>query len=117
MKKRFRKAQLRRKHEFRYYNSLVINRRGQKVKFRHPAYIFLEKGNLFIFVTITHSKTVPNKIVVELRKNPNPSDKRIAYYVADIKEDTKDRFRRRREGWSMDPEDDNAIRDLFMKKR
>lgn len=116
MKKRSRKAQLIRKHEFRYYNSLVINRRGQKVKFRHPAYIFLEKGNLFIFVTITHSKTVPNKIVVELRKNPNPSDKRIAYYVADIKEDTKDKFRKRLLNWKIDKFDDEEIQKLYKKR-
>lgn len=116
MKKRSRKTQLRRKHEFRYYNSLVINRRGQKVKFRHPAYIFLEKGNLFIFVTITHSKTVPNKIVVELRKNPNPSDKRIAYYVAEILQDTKDRFRRKLDNWDIDLLDDEAIRKLYKKR-
>lgn len=116
MKKRYRKAQLRRKHDFRYYNSLVINRRGQKVKFRHPAYIFLEKGNLFIFVTITHSKAVPNKIVVELRKNPNPSDKRIAYYVADIKEDTKDKFRKRLLNWKIDKFDDEEIQKLYKKR-
>ncbi len=116
MKKRSRKAQLRRKHEFRYYNRMSINRRGKLMRYRHPAYVFLEKGNIFIFVIITHSDFVPNKVVVKLRDNPNPKDKRNAYYVAEVKEDTKDRFRNRLSNWKISQNDDEKIQKLYKKR-
>ena len=115
MKKKSRHAALRRKHEFRYYNSIVINRRGQKVKFRHPAYIFLVKGNNFLFVTITHSSSVKEHVVLKLRRNPNPKDKRDAYYVAEVIDDTKDQFRKRLSDWKIDPLDDLDIQNLYKK--
>ena len=117
MKKKSRHTTLRRKHEFRYYNRLSINKRGKMMRYRHPAYIFLEKGNLYIFVTITHSKNISNHISIRLTENPNPTDKTDAYFVADIKQDTKDQFRKRLKGWKLNPIDDKSIRELFEKEK
>ena len=116
MKKKSRQQSLKRRHEFRYYNRMSINKRGKMIRYRHPAYVFLEKGNLYIFVTITHSETIPNQLVVKLRKNPNPLDGKDAFYVADIREDTKDRFRKRLSNWRIDNSDDLDIQKLYKKR-
>lgn len=117
MKKKSRKQSLKRRHEFRYYNRMSINKRGRMIRYRHPAYVFLEKGNLYIFVTITHSNSVENHLVVKLEKNPNPEDKKDAYYVAEVKQDTKDRFRKRLSNWKISESDDKAIRLFFEKEK
>ena len=116
MKSKSKHSSLKRKHEFRYYNRLSINKRGKIMRYRHPAYIFLEKGNIFVFVTITHSNHVSDHIAIKLRKNPNPSDSRDAFYVSEIREDTKDRFRKRLNNWKIDQLDDADIQNLYKKR-
>lgn len=116
MKKKSRHAPLRRRREFRFHDVLAINKRGKSFKFDHPAYVFLEKGNIYIYVTITHSKSVENHLVIKLRKNPNPKDNKDAYYVAEVKEDIKSEFGRVRSDWKIDPLDDQDIRKLYKKR-
>lgn len=116
MKKRSRKAQLRRKHEFRYHKVRILKETGLKANMWHPAYIFLEKGNVYIYVSITHSDNVQNHVVVKMRKNPNPKDKTNSYYVDEIKQDTKDRFGKVLNNWEVDPQDDDDIQNLFKKQ-
>ena len=113
MKKKSKKAALKKKKEFRFHKVRVINKKGQETGIWHPAYIFLEKGNVYIYVTITHSDSVNEFLVVELKKNPNPNDNRKAYWVADIRECTKDSFRRKENGWEISDEDDIKIRKLY----
>ncbi len=115
MKSKNKNAIARKKKEFRFHKIEMISN-NKKISFGwHPAYVFLEKGNIYIYVSVTHSNSIKNGLVVKLKKNPNPKDIRDSYYVCEIKEDTKDRFRRRREGWLMDEEDDDAIRKLYQK--
>lgn len=90
-------------------------KKGRKAKIKHPTYIFLEKGNVYTYVSITHSKSVEGAIVVKLRKNPNPKDNRESYRVVSIKEDTKDRFGSKKR-WSIDSEDEKDIREEYKKR-
>jgi len=117
MKSKSKHAPLKRKKEFRSYGVYIKNRRGKLIKYAHPAFVFLEKGNVYFFVTITHSNTVTDHLVIQLHKNPNPNDKNKAFWVADIREDTKDRFGKKRSDWKIDPLDDKAIRELFEKEK
>ena len=87
MKKKSKKAIIRKKKEFRYHKIPVKSTKGKIHNIRHPVYVFLEKGNIFIYVSITHSDHIDNTIVIQLRNNPNPNDKRESYWVAEIKED------------------------------
>ena len=112
MKKKSKKAKYKKIKEFRYHTVDIV-KDGKKTKLRHPTYIFLEKGDLFIYVTITHSNDVNGYLVIELRKNPNPNQNTPSYYVADIREDTKDRFGRREDDWKIDLLDDDDIRKWF----
>ena len=116
MKKKSKHAILKRKKEFRYKLILVKVKGKKDTKIRHPAYIFLEKGNVFAYVTITHSKVVGNKKMVKLANNPNPADKRDAYYVTEVRQDTKDKFGKRLNDWSLDEKDDEEIRKLYKKR-
>ena len=116
MKNKSRKACLKRKHEFRLHNVEVLNRYGRPVDIKHPTYVFLEAGDEYIYVVITHSDDVKNHVVIKLRKNPNPKDKSESYYVVEVRRDTKDRFGQRLKGWKIDPLDDLDIQKLFIKK-
>ena len=82
---------------------------------RHPVYIIIEKGNVYVYVSLTHSNEIEGKIVIKLKKNPNPDDYRDSYYVLEIHEDTKDKFGSRLQGWVIDPSDDEKIRELYKK--
>ena len=116
MKKRNKKAQLRRKKEFRFKTIKVVkNGRKKKIQ-KHPAYVFLQKGNIFIYVLITHSGSVDNYTVIKLRKNPNPNDDEDSFYVAEVKEEKKDSFGKIVKKWKMDEQDDYDIRDLYKNK-
>ena len=116
MKKKAKKQIFKRKKEFRYHNVEIVNNNGTTTKIRHPSYVFLEKGNIYIYISITHSDNVENSIVIKLRKNPNPNDKRESYRITEIKEDTKDRFSKRLKKWVMDIEDDKDIREEYEKR-
>ena len=116
MKSKSTKQVARKRKEFRYHNIEIVNENGTITKIRHPSYVFLEKGNIYIYISITHSDNVKNAIVIKLRKNPNPHDKRDSYRVTEIKEDTKDRFSKKLKKWIMDLEDDNDIREEYKKR-
>lgn len=116
MKRKAKDQIARRRKEFRYHNIYIVNENRTVARIRHPSYVFLEKGNIYIYISITHSDNIKNSIVIKLRKNPNPEDKRDSYWVAEIKEDTKDRFSKRLKKWVMDCEDDNDIREEYKKR-
>ena len=116
MKKKNKKAQLKRKKEFRYHKIETFRHDGKKKTIRHPAYVFLEKGNIYIYVSLTHSNELDNLLLIKLSRNPNPKDNRDSYIISEIREDTVDRFSTKIDDWSMNPTDDLMIRNLFDKK-
>ena len=117
MKKKSKHAKLQRKSEFRFHKIEVATKSNKIKKTWHPAYVFLEKGNIFIYVSITHSDSVNNTLLIKLKKNPNPKDKTDSYYLEEIKEDTEDRFGRKKADWEIDSFDDHQIRKLFKNKK
>ena len=116
MKSKSKKQQLKRKKEFRFHSIEIINQKGEVVNSRHPSYVFLEKGNLYIAFPITHSNKVKDLKIIQLSKNPNPKDNRCSYVVIEIIEDTKDRFGKKEKDWSISPEDDAVIRHEYEKR-
>ena len=109
MKSKSKKQPLKKKSEFRYHAVFITNKKGKIIKIKHPTYVFLEKGNIFIYITITHSQNVDNAEVVQLRSNPNPKDKKAAYRVKTFKKDKKDQFGKRRKGWKMNENDKKDV--------
>ncbi len=113
MKKKSKNARLKRKNEFRFHNVEKKTKRGRIRKIMHPSYIFLEKGNVYIYVTITHSKEVEGYVLTKLTQNPDPNDNQDAYVVLDVRQDIKSSFGARRIGWFIVKDDENLIRKLF----
>ena len=116
MKSKSKNQVVRKRKEFRYHNIVIVNDNGTITNIKHPSYVFLKKGNIYIYISITHSDNVKNSIVIKLRKNPNPHDARDSYRISEIKEDTKDRFGKRLKKWVMDIEDDQDIREEYKKR-
>lgn len=114
MKKKNKHTLSKKKKEFRFRNVEILER-DDSIKIRHPAYIIVQKGNIYIYVTLTHSSNIDNKLVIELRQNPNPKDSKKSFYVAEIKEDIKDKFGRRLKDWKINELDDIEIRCLYKK--
>ena len=102
-----------RKNEFRYHDIIVV-KNGKKKKIAHPTYIWQERGNLFDYHSITHSKNIDGIRLQKLRKNPNPLDKRDSFYDLDSKSDIKPTFGRKRKKWKLHPLDRE---DIHNKKR
>ena len=112
MKRKNKRNNYKRKKEFRFKGILIENNKY----IRHPCYIFLEKGNFYIYVNITHSKIVISKETIKLKANPNPLDKRDAFLVLDVSKDRKNKFGSRLKGWTITPEEDDFIRKLYKKR-
>jgi len=114
MKSKSKHATQERKKDFRYTNvEFKIN--NSIIKIRHPAYVIIKKGNIYLYVIITHSSEIDGKLVIKLKNNPNPNDIKDSYYIAEIKIDKKDKFGKRIKGWKMNPLDDLEIRKLLEK--
>ena len=117
MQKKTKRQKTRKKSEFRYHDVIVIKpKKHKEIIIRHPSYIFLEKENTYIYVSITHSPKVYNAVVIKLRKNPNPKDGRDSYVVVDIKEASKDTFGSKLKGWEIDSDDEKDIREDYVNK-
>lgn len=109
MKKRSNKSVSKRKSEFRYHTVIVRYTRGKYKKIRHPSYIWRQRGNMYDYHSITHSNHVEGIELREMRSNPNPKDKRKAYYDINSKTDIKSSFGRKRKGWKLHPLDQTDI--------
>ena len=116
MKQKSKKQVSKKRSEFRHHKVELINSKGKKINRLHPAYVLLEKGNIYIYVSLTHASKVNGLLVIKLKKNPNPKDKNDSYVVVDVSEDTKDRFGKRHKDWKIYDEDDLKIREMINKK-
>ena len=90
-----------RKNEFRIHNS--------KESGYHPTYIYAKKGKKFIFVGITHSDITDGIENIPLIKNPNPKDKRKAYFRSFWDSGHYTSFGKKKKGWVLHPDDKNKI--------
>ena len=104
----------------RYHPVDVITSKGKIIKINHPVYIFMKINNEYVYVTITHSPMVKNKEAIELSRNPNQTDGRKSYWVAEIKIDYKENFSRIRKNLNLEKQDRENIICFFehwIKKR
>ena len=106
---------LKRKSEFRFHSVVADTKTGKKAIKGHPTFVFLQNGDIFIYVQLTHSKIIKGKVLIKLRKNPNPQDLRDSYYIEEICEDKRTNFGRNRKNWVIDEEDEKEIRKLTEK--
>ena len=116
MKRKNKNTTLRKAKEFRFHDIQKKSSTGKRIKLKHPAYIFYKKGNIYIYVPITHSSKIENMVLIQLKENPNPKDKRDSFCVLKIEEDIKGSFGKRLIKWRMNDEDDLKIRNEYKKR-
>ena len=104
-----------RKSEFRHHSVFVKTRKGAKKIKNHPTFILLQNGDIFIYVQMTHSKKIRGKVLIKMRKNPNPYDVRDSYYIEEILEDKTTNFGKKYDKWIINDIDENDIRNLYNK--
>lgn len=117
MKSKNKNAITRKKKEFRYHKVKVKNKNNVEIDIRHPCYIFLQIGNIYIYVQLTHSSIIDGLTLRELRENPDPIDSEKSYWIQEIKSDLKSTFTKVQKRWKINKEDDVDIRSLYNKKR
>lgn len=76
---------------------------------RHPAYIYAKVGNDYKFIGLTHSPITDNVKNIKLEKNPNPADKRIAYFRPKSERAKVNKFKKKENGWSFSKKDKEKI--------
>ena len=106
---------LKKKSEFRFHSVTAKTTKGKKTIKEHPTFIFLQNGDIYIYVQLTHSKRIKGKVLIKLKKNPNPLDIRDSYYIEEICKDKMDNFGKIRRSWRMDQKDEETIRKLIKK--
>lgn len=114
--KKHSKSQSKRKNEFRYHNIVIRSKKGRKKSIRHPAYIWKQRGNIYDYHSITHSSAVDGINLQKLTRNPNPVDKRDAYFDIDSKSDIKSSFGRKKRRWKLSDEDRIEIHQRHKKR-
>lgn len=76
---------------------------------RHPAYIYAKTGNIYEYIGLTHSPITDNVKNIRLEKNPNPKDKRVAYFRPKAESAKTNKFKKKEIGWSFSKKDKNKI--------
>ncbi len=83
-------------NEFRTHN---VSKEG-----KHPAYIFAKVGDEYVYVGITHAEITKGIKNIPLERNPNPHDKRKAFFRPRSSKDNKSRFGKRKP-WKLSEKD------------
>lgn len=77
----------------------------QNKKTLHPTYIYAKIGNEYKYIGITHAEITQGIKNIKLDKNPNPKDKKIAYFHPKAKKDKVNKFRKKEIGWKLSKSD------------
>ena len=81
----------------------------------HPSYIYQKVGKKYVFIGITHSPITKSAQNIKLDKNPNPNDKKDAYFRPKAKEAPINRFKKKEKGWKLSKSDKQKA-DKIVKK-
>ena len=81
----------------------------------HPSYIYQKVGRKYVYIGITHSSITNNVKNIKLEKNPNPNDKKEAYFRPKAGEASSNRFKKKEQGWRLSKEDKKKA-DIIAKK-
>lgn len=93
--------------EFRYLENT------ENPKMRHPAHLYAKNENDNVkYHQLTHSEQLKNSPTknVELHQNPNPKDKRKAYFIPESKDGKLNEFGKVKKKWILSEEDDKLLK-------
>lgn len=112
--------------KFQVLNKYINKLKGEKLKIskrkeikkdefrknkdtRHPAYIYARVGNDYKFIGLTHSPITDNVKNIKLEKNPNPADKKDAYFRPKSEIAKTNKFKKKENGWFFSKIDKEKI--------
>lgn len=93
--------------EFRINNSKKSN--------GHPAYVFGEKGDSYIYIGLTHSPKTYKVKNYKLSRNPNPKDSKDSYVRPFATLDKKSKFSKPKKTWSLSKKDKKLMNKIKKK--
>lgn len=80
----------------------------------HPAYIYSKQNGKYQYVSLTHSANYDNVRNIQLYKNPDINDKKIAYILTNPYEDSPNIFSRRY-NWKIHAKDKSKFASVMKK--
>lgn len=89
------------KNEFRKKNS--------KDGKGHPTYIYAREGNVYHYLGLTHAEVTKGVKNIPLEKNPNPEDKRKAFFRPKAEKGNRSSFGKKLH-WSFSEGDKKQIK-------
>ncbi len=75
----------------------------------HPSYIYEKVGNDYKFIGITHAEITQGTKNIKLDRNPNPKDKRPAYFRPRAEKEKVNKFKKKEKGWAFSKKDKEKI--------
>lgn len=77
---------------------------------QHPTYIYARVGDEFKYIGLTHSSITGDTKNIKLDKNPNPADKRPAYFRPNAERDRVNKFKKPEKGWRFSKKDREKVK-------
>lgn len=76
----------------------------------HPTYIYARQGNDYSYIGLTHAEITDGVRNIQLDKNPDPKDKRRAYFRPKSQRGHKSSFGKKLKGWRFSERDKEKIK-------
>lgn len=78
----------------------------------HPTHLYAKKGDIVKYHQLTHSEEIQDLGIktVRLTKNPNPKDKKPAYFIPMSEEGNINNFDKIKKNWSLSEEDNKIMK-------
>lgn len=75
----------------------------------HPTYIYARQGDDYFYIGITHAEITKRVKNIRLDRNPDPKDKRTAYFRPKAEKNNRSSFGKKLVGWSFSDSDKKKI--------
>ena len=78
----------------------------------HPTHLYAKKGDLVKYHQLTHSKKIMDTDIenIELKQNPNPKDKRKAFFIPISEQAKLEKFDKEKKNWKLSEDDDKVMK-------
>ena len=76
----------------------------------HPTYVYARQGDDYFYIGLTHAKITKGVKNIPLEKNPNPKDKRAAFFRLQAEKNNRASFGKKLHGWSFSDNDKEKIK-------
>lgn len=76
----------------------------------HPTYIYARDGDDYHYIGLTHAEITKGVKNIPLDRNPNPEDRRKAYFMPKAQKSHRASFGKKLDGWSFSDSDKEKVK-------